>query len=98
MEGETLDMFYVRFKLILMQRRSKYLPPQFKLIGWFGHLVSLSCDKYQEPESITFVDYDTLAKNDNFDSSQIEITNDNHYAKNSPNLHNVEQVEFQQNA
>lgn len=80
-----------------MQFWSKYLHPQFQLIGWFRHLVSLSCDNYQESESIPFVDSDTLAQNDNFDCSQNEITNDNHYARNSPNLHNVDQVEFQRN-
>ena len=71
MEGETLDMFYVRFKLILMSFQSKYFPTQFQLIGWFRHLVSFSYYNYQEQESISFVDSDTFAQNDNFDSSQM---------------------------
>ena len=69
MEVETLDMFYVILLLNLMQFWSKYFPPQLQLIGWFRHLVSLSCDNCQELESITFIGNSTLAQNDNFNSS-----------------------------
>jgi len=89
-------MFYIRFKLILMQFKSKDLPPQVQLIGWFRHLVSLPCDNHEEPESIPFVDNDSMIQNNNSNSSQNKIANANHYARNVPNLHNVDQVEIQQ--
>ena len=60
MEGDSLDDFLIRFKLILMQFQSKDLPPQFQLMGWFKHLIYLPCIPYQESEnSFTFIEEST---------------------------------------
>jgi hypothetical protein len=56
-EGESFNDFLFRFKLICLQFKSKDLPPQIELVGWFKHLVSLpgisnNCD---ESKNVTFL-------------------------------------------
>jgi len=79
MDGVSLDIFYIIFKLILMQFQSKYFPPQFQLIGWVKHLVYLHYNNHEEPKCISIVN--SISQNDNSNSSKIEIRNTNHDAQ-----------------
>jgi len=61
-EGQSFEDFLTRFKLICLHFQSQYLPSQIELMGWFRHIVYLSCisNRYDEPEYVNFLSLFTI--------------------------------------